>query len=278
MQLTRIPYSARSAAADAAELDDRRLGRAVDDRCRTPGAGRPWRRVDDRAPPPCSAMCRAARWLPNMTPKTFTAMTRCEVRTGRSRSRRRKELEMPALLNMTCRPSEAVDGEVDQGLDLVRVGHVGPFEDGRRSPSAPASSSPRSVVHVGDDDPCPWSTNSSTVARPIPLDPPVTIATLPVSSWPISPYLQAVLVAGRRCRGAPGPARRRWSECRIGTRRCKHYSLRRVIRTHRRRGSESRGQRHQYPASTNRWAGPAPRWWPGTIASNTALSYHASSM
>ena len=35
---------------------------------------------------------------------------------------------MPALLTMTCSPPKVVHGEVDQGLDLVDVGHVGPPE------------------------------------------------------------------------------------------------------------------------------------------------------
>ena len=54
-------------------------------------------------PPPCSAMCRPARWVPTITPNRFTAITRSKSRRS-SRRKRRNELEMPALLNMTCSP------------------------------------------------------------------------------------------------------------------------------------------------------------------------------
>src|SRR5437588_774028 len=54
-------------------------------------------------PPRLAAMCRAARWLPTMTPKRLTFITR--VKSVRSSCRKRViELGIPALLNSTWSP------------------------------------------------------------------------------------------------------------------------------------------------------------------------------
>ncbi len=139
---------------------------------------------------PCG---RPADRQPYMTPKRLTAMTR-------SRSRRSFSQEAPEGARHTgvvahdVEAAEAADGEVDQRLDLVRLGHVGPPEGGRLGPGPAASSSPRSSSTSAITTRAPWSTKSSTVARPIPPDPPVTIATLPASSWSIG----SCLSVGRR--------------------------------------------------------------------------------
>ena len=54
-------------------------------------------------PPPCSAMCRAARWHPTMTPKRFTRINASKSSRSSSRKRRRRP-PIPALLHMTCSP------------------------------------------------------------------------------------------------------------------------------------------------------------------------------
>ena len=81
-------------------------------------------------PPPCSAMCRAAHRLPAMTPKRFTAITRSK--SDRSFSQEAPERARDAgVVEHDVEPAESGDGEVDQLLDLLRVGHIGPLEGGR---------------------------------------------------------------------------------------------------------------------------------------------------
>ena len=88
-------------------------------------------------------------------------------------------------------PAEALDREVDEPLHVVGVGDVGPPErDGIAERRCQRLALLR--VDVGDRRPVhPRRRSSSAVACPIPLAPPVTIATFPPSS-PAAPLIGAL--------------------------------------------------------------------------------------
>ena len=79
-------------------------------------------------------------------------------------------------------PAEAFDGERDELLDLGGVGHVGLLEGGMLTEVARHLSRRRSASTSAMTTSAPSATKRSAVTRPIPLAPPVTMATLPASS------------------------------------------------------------------------------------------------
>ena len=258
-----MPYSARSVAARPAELDHRRLGGPVDDR-QCPAGERTHRGgVDDRAAAaarPCAGPRTGCRPSPRGGSPPSPGRN-----LGRSfSSRRRNELEMPALLNMTWSPPNRATAKSTSSWTCIPSATSVRLK-AADAPRASASSSPWSTSTSAMTTHAPSSTNSSAAARPIPLDPPVTIATFPVSSWPINSSLPSVCKLLARSAVPPD-----------GT--CKHYSLSSVTVAGKVSLSEKsrptagipvvQRLEHREWSSRNR---PAVR-----IAANTTLSYTAS--
>src|SRR4051794_40294207 len=125
-------------------------------------------------------MCRAARWLPTITPKMFTAITRSKPSKSSSRNRL-NEPPMPALLHMTWSPPNR--STAASTTACTSSAHATSVRTNAAAvPSCRASASPPSTSTSATTTFAPSSTNNSTVARPSPLAPPVTIATFPASS------------------------------------------------------------------------------------------------
>ena len=91
-------------------------------------------------------------------------------------------LDLPALLTMTCRPPNVSTAAVDESTDLRLVADVGVVEAARRDPGPSANAVPSSSWTSAITTLAPSATNRSTMPRPMPDAPPVTIATLPASS------------------------------------------------------------------------------------------------
>ena len=93
-------------------------------------------------PPPLSFMYRAARWAPAMHPEEVHAHDAGEILevVGQEPLERAPD---PGVVEHDVEPTEAVDGEVDQCLHLIRIAHIGLVEggrvaDARRRPPDPA--------------------------------------------------------------------------------------------------------------------------------------------
>ena len=102
-------------------------------------------------PPPCSAMWRAARWLPTMTPKRFTAITRSKSAEVVVEEAARSSSAIPALLNMTWSPPKRATAKSTSSwtssasATSVRLNAAAVAELRRQLLAALG-------VHVGDDD------------------------------------------------------------------------------------------------------------------------------
>src|SRR4051794_7833868 len=107
---------------------------------------------------------------------------------------RRKELGIPALLNITSSPPNRPTAKSTSAC-TSSASETSARWNAASSPSFAASSSPCSWSTSAMTTCAPSPTNSSAVARPIPLAPPVTIATFPDSSWPMSDLLDPVVDA-----------------------------------------------------------------------------------
>src|SRR5581483_4944464 len=180
-QFTRIPCSARSTAIDRLKCTTAALA-ARYATSPAPGLIPPIDVVLTIAPPPLFAMCRAARWLPSMTPRRFTAVTRSKSRRSSSRKRRNAP-PIPALLNITWRPPKRATVKSTSSWTSSALA-TSVRLNAAAGPSRAAAASPRAASTSATTTCAPSSTKSSTVASPIPLAPPVTIATFPWSSRP----------------------------------------------------------------------------------------------
>ena len=88
---------------------------------------------------------------------------------------------MPALLNAISTEPYVDCGGVEQVVDLVLVGDIHLDEESVDLGSLPAS--PVSALKSPITTVAPSAANRRAVARPMPLAPPVITATLPVSRW-----------------------------------------------------------------------------------------------
>ncbi len=133
-------------------------------------------------PPPFAFMCRAARCAPSSTPSTLILTTRSK--SLRSSCKKRViALATPRVVEHHVQPAEPLDREIDESLDLIGVGHVGLLVRNGVAERGSQRLARVPVVDVGDHDARSTSAaKRSTLARPMPLAPPVTIATFPASS------------------------------------------------------------------------------------------------
>src|SRR5579871_4883740 len=131
-------------------------------------------------PPPLAAMCRAARWVPTMTPNRLTCITRAKSDRSLSSSRA-NELPIPALLNMTWSPPNRSTA-VSTSAWTSSASETSARTNAAAGPRSSATCTPASTSTSPITTRAPSATKSSAVARPIPLAPPVTTATLPASS------------------------------------------------------------------------------------------------
>ena len=169
---------------DAGEVDDRRFGHAVDDRRPAPGEATDRRGIDDRAasvlghvPAGPLGTDHHAEQVDGHHPIEVAEVVAAETaeRTGDA-----------GVVDHDVQPAEGVDGEVDQGLDVVGVAT-------RRSGGRPPPHPVRRPVPL----PPPWRRRPPPPWRPVRRTarrwrgrshsaPPVTMATFPDSSVPMS--------------------------------------------------------------------------------------------
>ena len=114
-------------------------------------------------PPPCSAMWRAARWLPTMTPKTFTRINASKSRRSSSRKRRRRARD-PGVVAHDVQAAELLDREVDGAWTCVGVGDVGLLERDRVAELRRQALRRRSASTSAMTTSAPSSTKRSTIA------------------------------------------------------------------------------------------------------------------
>src|SRR5262245_20524545 len=114
----------------------------------------------------------------------LTAMTRSKSAKSSPRNDF-GEPPMPALLHITWRPpNRATAMSTAAWICAASATSVG--WNTAASPSCAASAVPPSALTSAMTTRAPSSTNNSTIARPSPLAPPVTIATFPSSSGPLT--------------------------------------------------------------------------------------------
>ena len=190
------------------------------------------------------------------------------------RKRRRNELETPALLNMTWSPPKWPTAKSTSSSDLLRVGHIGPFEHGRLARASGQLLAPLDI-HVGDDDLRPFVDEQLDGG---PADP----ARSPGDDRHLAGELlvdQLVSPVHRPRCAADGQPRcsRATSFVRCsGSSTCKHYSLSAANGADDGAAEEAEA-RAEYRIAALRKARRRPwRHAVRTIALDTALSYHAN--
>src|SRR5262245_10541252 len=114
---------------------------------------------------------------------------------------------MPALLNITWRPPNCATAKSTSACTSSAF-ETSVSRNATASPSSLATSFPRSAFTSAMTTRAPSAANSSTVARPIPLAPPVTMATFPARSSPTFPPRCPRWPAHQFTK--PGPWHRKW--------------------------------------------------------------------
>ena len=178
MALTRMRWRASSTADVVRQVDDRRLGRRVGLRAATAAEAGDRRGVDDAA---------AAALLDHHPRRVLRPDEHAAHEHGERAvpvvdadlGERPERTADAGVVEQHVETAEALDGGTDQRLDVVLLGDVGAHEAaggrGRRPPRRGAW--PFSALKSPTTTLAPSSRKRSTVARPMPLAPPVMTAT-----------------------------------------------------------------------------------------------------